>query len=110
MSIAAKCICGKAPYCVGGEGCRNMPMPPMFHTPTYMYVVIAYRWGNKEKHSYIVGVFSTDKDAISAAELETVYRGGKYSCFVEKCKTNDYSVENEYKTDLIHQTKIPYNQ
>jgi len=109
MSIASKCTCGKAPFCVGGEGCLNIIPQTHFSTPTVMYVVVAYRWGNTEKHSYIVGVFTLDKDAISAAELETTYRGGKYSCQVEKCRTDMYDNENQYDTEVIYKTTIPYN-
>lgn len=110
MSIAAKCTCGKSSYCVGGEGCYNLPMFPMYLTPTVMYIVIAYRWGNREKHSYIVGIFTNDKDAVNAAELETNFRGGKYACFVEKSNTNEYNQDKENYTEVIYNTLIPYNQ
>lgn len=46
------------------------------------YVVIAYRWGDRERHSYPVGIFSKKKRAIDVAEEEVKFRGGKYSCVV----------------------------
>ena len=46
-----------------------------------IYTVTAYRWGNREKHSYVVGVYSTKEKAIFAAVKEETYRGGiKYRC------------------------------
>ncbi len=45
-----------------------------------VYVVHAYRYGDRERHSYTVGAFLTPEQAKHAAELETDYRGGKYSC------------------------------
>jgi len=45
-----------------------------------VYSVIAYRYGDKERHSYIVGVYSTSSKAQRAADREEDYRGVKYSC------------------------------
>jgi hypothetical protein len=48
-----------------------------------IYIVTAYRWGDRECHSYIVGAFLDKKIAIDAAEKEEEYRGGnKYKCQV----------------------------
>jgi|GEM_PF-5744102 len=47
-----------------------------------IYVVVAHRYGNKELHSYIVGVFSSPEDALKAAVREEEFRGGKYICSV----------------------------
>jgi hypothetical protein len=47
-----------------------------------VYTVIAYRYGNREAHSYPVGVYATAADALKAAEIEEDYRGGKYECEV----------------------------
>jgi len=52
---------------------------------TNLYVVEALRWGDREKHSYIVGVFSNMELALAAAEYEAGYRGGKYECVVVEC-------------------------
>ena len=48
----------------------------------YAYTVTAYRWGDREKHSYVVGVYTRDFKAIKAADVEQDYRGGKYACEV----------------------------
>lgn len=47
-----------------------------------VYNVIAYRYGDNEKHSYPVGVFDTITDAQDAASAEVESRGGKYDCFI----------------------------
>ena len=48
----------------------------------YVYTVNAWRFGNRENHSYIVGVYSRKEKALKAAEVEEEYRGGKYTCEV----------------------------
>jgi hypothetical protein len=48
------------------------------------YIVTAFRWGERDNHSYISGVFSKKAQAIKDADEETAYRGGKYSCQVEE--------------------------
>lgn len=47
-----------------------------------IYTIQAYRWGDRERHSYTVGVFSTRRNALTAAETELYYKGGKYECEV----------------------------
>ncbi len=47
-----------------------------------VYTVHAHRWGNRDNHSYIVGVYPDKEQAIKAAEDEEQHRGGKYSCEV----------------------------
>ena len=47
-----------------------------------IYTVHAYRWGDRERHSYIVGVFGEKHSALKAAETEEDCRGGKYECEV----------------------------
>jgi hypothetical protein len=47
-----------------------------------IYTVHAFRWGDRECHSYIVGVFGKKHAALKAAEIEEEYRGGKYECEV----------------------------
>jgi hypothetical protein len=51
-------------------------------TPTMppIYVVHAMRWGDCEKHSYIVTATLNKADALSVAEKEELERGGKYGC------------------------------
>ena len=45
---------------------------------TTVYTVHAYRWGDRERHSYSVGVYSKKHAALKAAKTESDYRGGKY--------------------------------
>lgn len=47
-----------------------------------IYTVHAYRWGDRERHSYTVGVFGKKHAALKAAVTEKDYRGGKYECEV----------------------------
>lgn len=47
-----------------------------------VYTVHACRWGDRETHSYIVGVYFKKHAALKAAETEENYRGGKYECEV----------------------------
>lgn len=48
------------------------------------YTVHAYRYGNRELHSYLVGVYSKKQKALQAAEEEEDWRGGKYRCEVRE--------------------------
>lgn len=43
-----------------------------------VWVVEMLRWGNREKHSYIEGVYNERMWAEQAAHEEEVSRGGKY--------------------------------
>lgn len=45
-----------------------------------IYVVHAQRWGDCEKHSYIVVATTQEIDALAAAEMTELERGGKYGC------------------------------
>ena len=47
-----------------------------------IFIVTAYRWGNKECHSYVLGAFDNKETAIEQAKLEKEWRGGKYDCEV----------------------------
>ena len=54
-----------------------------------IYVVTAYRFGDRELHSYVVGAFDVAEKAIKHAKLETEWRGGKYECEVRSMELND---------------------
>lgn len=47
---------------------------------TKIYTVTAYRYGNKESHSYVVLSTLSLSRAMFAADNEENYRGGKYDC------------------------------
>ena len=66
---------------------------------TAMYVVEALRWGDREKHSYVVGVYSNKELAEAAAELETDWRGGKYECVVDEYELNKVHESEEASDD-----------
>ena len=54
-----------------------------------IYVVSMYRWGDRESHSYVQGVYTKKSLAIKLAEEERVYRGGnKYYPEVLEFNTN----------------------
>lgn len=61
------------------------------------YVVTARRFGDKEKHSYLVGVFTTKELAMQAANSQEDFRGGKYSCEILKV------IEDYYDEDCLHE-------
>lgn len=50
---------------------------------TEVYVTTMYRWGDRESHSYLVGIFKSGKAALFAARREEDNRGGKYLAMVE---------------------------
>lgn len=52
------------------------------------YLVTAYKWAERDNHSYFVGIFDKKHDAILSADNETKIRGGKYSCLVEQIEKN----------------------
>ena len=47
-----------------------------------VYTVHSYRFGDRENHSYIVGVYSSPEKALKEAELEELNRRGEYVCEV----------------------------
>jgi hypothetical protein len=54
-----------------------------------MFAVTAYRFGDKELHSYFVGMFNTIDRAKKAAADETEWRGGKYYCEILSMRVNE---------------------
>lgn len=70
----------------------------------YVYVVIAYRWGSQEMHSYLVYTGFSESEAINEAEKEANSRGGKYECWVYKCEPGKNIVCNSniiFKTNVL---------
>ena len=59
-----------------------------------VYVVNAYRWGDREAHSYTVAVELSEDKAICSAKYHEEYRSGKYECEVLEF---DLDTPNEYK-------------
>lgn len=72
---------------------------------TQLYIVTAYRWGHHANHSYNLGVFDNQEQAIKCAESHTAYRGGKYACAVEEVSLNQYDEDADNYTNEIFKTK-----
>lgn len=58
-----------------------------------MYIVIANRYGDPEKHSYVVGIYESIDDAASVAVAIEHWRGGKYECEIKQFSVNRISCE-----------------
>lgn len=43
-----------------------------------VWVVEMLRWGDRELHSYVIGVYLSKEEAIKEGYAEKEYRGGKY--------------------------------
>lgn len=68
----------------------------------YIYVVNMRRWGDRESHSYLLGVFSSKHKAQMAGEKEWEDRGcGKYIPDIKEVKINE---KNKQK-DIPHRIK-----
>lgn len=70
------------------------------------YVVIAYRWGNTENHSYLVAVCDNEFIAKRYADMEAASRAGKYGVWVYKKIMNAPITETDvvvYKTRAQNQ-------
>lgn len=57
------------------------------------YVVTAYRWGQRNAHSYVVGAYPDLNRAKQCAEEHVDYRGGKYAC--EVVQAGSWSEDDE---------------
>lgn len=70
-----------------------------------LYTVHAYRWGDRENHSYSVGVYSTKTKALKAKSVEEDWRGGKYTCEVIEWDVDQGIEGREFKPKVI--VKLP---
>ena len=73
-----------------------------------IYVVIAYRFGDINLHSYIVGAYDSKEEAMKRAIEEEEFRGGKYACIVwklEKNYTYCYDRPKSIKTDFFEKLR-----
>lgn len=66
-------------------------------TGTVLFVVEMLRWGDRENHSYVIGVFSTREKAEQAGEAEKTWRAGKY----------EYTI-GVFELDYVPQKKLDY--
>jgi len=63
-------------------------IPDTEDSGTPVFVVTAYRHGNRDNHSYVVGVYEVLDDALTLANKEEVFRANKYVCEVVEMKIN----------------------
>lgn len=68
-----------------------------------VHVVHMLRYGDPEKHSYILGVFSLKSSAQLAGVAEKEYRGGKYTpkvivCVLDADMNMDEIYPNNWRT------------
>ena len=69
-----------------------------------VYTVTMYRWGSREDHSYVFGVYDDEMLALKAAEKEQMYRGGnKYFPEVIKYELNGLPIK------VVHNVKNEIN-
>lgn len=68
-----------------------------------IFVCTAYRWGDREKHSYVVGVFDDLERAIHYAKAEKEWRGNKYECEIISMPLNASKQNRQHKVEY----KIP---
>lgn len=59
-----------------------------------IYIVTMYRWGDRENHSYVHGVYNKKQKAIDKALEEQICRGGKYHPEVLEADINTTDCEN----------------
>jgi hypothetical protein len=62
-----------------------------------MFVVEMLRWGDRECHSYVIGIFSTKDLAEDAGKAEQTWRDSKY----------EYAI-SEFNVDLYPKDKVEY--
>lgn len=70
-----------------------------------LYVVTAFRWGDRKDHHYLCGVFTKKHAAQKCADDERDYRGGKYAGVVEKITLDHYSKEDLGNSKEIYRAK-----
>jgi hypothetical protein len=63
-----------------------------------IYIVTMYRWGNRERHSYVLGAYSSESIARTAALCEMVRRGGnKYWPEIIACEVDGEGMKTALK-------------
>lgn len=62
-----------------------------------VYITTMYRFGSTERHSYIVGAYSSKEQAQFAGECEKSWRGGKYDYLIKETELNSPVPEEIWK-------------
>lgn len=70
-----------------------------------IFIVNAYRFGQREKHSYTVAAYDNLKKAIATADDHCIWRGQKYACVVEKIILNKFDENAENYTEEVYRSK-----
>lgn len=73
-----------------------------------LYFVEARRLGNREAHTYPLGIFTDLEKAIDVAEFETTERGGVYNAVVIEMLLN-YDYSDDSGCFEIYESDIPYH-
>ena len=68
------------------------------------YIVEALVWGDRENHSYVVGLYDSLDAAKKCADDHSGYRGGKYTCQVLQCEMNS-EVDTDWSSSLMYETQ-----
>jgi hypothetical protein len=62
-----------------------------------VFVVTMRRYGDREKHSYVLGVYTRSWEAEKYGAVEEVWRGGKY-----KAEVQAFVLDEEPKAEANH--------
>ena len=71
-----------------------------------IFVVTAYRWGQRNAHSYVVGAFTDLEKAKVCAIAHVDYRGGKYAC--EVVEAQEWSEDADNGGKQVFYVESPY--
>lgn len=69
-----------------------------------MFVVEMLRWGDRESHSYVIGIFSTKELAEDAGKAEQIWRADKYEYVVSEFNVDFYPTD---KMEFYNKSKSP---
>lgn len=66
-----------------------------------IHIVEALRFGDRENHSYVVGVYTDPEKAKEVAQAEEHWRGGKYECEIKEVELDavDKDVMAQWEKD-----------
>jgi hypothetical protein len=72
-----------------------------------LYVVLMRRWGDKERHCYLLGVYASKRRAGIDAENEAVSRSGKYDPEILEVRLDfDTNVHREVVREAVRRLGI----
>lgn len=71
-----------------------------------IFVVTAYRWGQRNAHSYVVGAFADFEKAKACAIAHVDYRGGKYGC--EVVAAGEWTEDSDNSGKQVFYVESPY--